>query len=211
MDDRPSVMSVAYKAGGTRGKRGTRLTTRKCTERFSFSLIMSRALEMNVVVRGAFYTLTLLDLRGAVETILAKGRNLASAFAGAEQDISCLARRSSPKGMIKMEHGAETRSFPWTKVKGTNSCSGKSEIMSFRGFLILMGRLNLHGAKDKGSFEAHASYLRDAFDIVTKVIQLAEENLGSGDLSTGQEDVEAGILKEYATVLPFELLGTSGV
>ncbi|RWV79994.1 hypothetical protein GW17_00058796, partial [Ensete ventricosum] len=46
-------------------------------------------------------------------------------------------------------------------------------------------------AKGKGSFEAHASYLRDAFDGVTKVIQLAEAKLGLGELSTGQEDAEA--------------------
>ncbi|RZS10260.1 hypothetical protein BHM03_00041448 [Ensete ventricosum] len=53
------------------------------------------------------------------------------------------------------------------------------------------GRLILHGAKDKGSFKAYASYLRDASDGVTKVIQLAEAKLGSGYLSTGQEDAEA--------------------
>ncbi|RWW00089.1 hypothetical protein GW17_00036964 [Ensete ventricosum] len=50
------------------------------------------------------------------------------------------------------------------------------------------------GAKDEGSFEAHASYLRDAFDGVTKAIQLAEVKLGSRDLSMGQEDVEAGMI-----------------
>ncbi|RRT84778.1 hypothetical protein B296_00002415 [Ensete ventricosum] len=40
------------------------------------------------------------------------------------------------------------------------------------------------------SFEAHVPYLRDAFDRVTKVIQLAEAKLGSEDLSTRQEDAE---------------------
>ncbi|RZR78942.1 hypothetical protein BHM03_00004503, partial [Ensete ventricosum] len=35
--------------------------------------------------------------------------------------------------------------------------------------------------------------------------------LGSGDPSTGQEDVEAGTLEEYATVLPFKLSRTSGM
>ena len=31
--------------------------------------------------------------------------------------------------------------------------------------------------------------------------------MSSEGLSTGQEDAEAGTLEEYATVLPFELLG----
>ncbi|RWW65983.1 hypothetical protein BHE74_00026678 [Ensete ventricosum] len=69
--------------------------------------------------------------------------------------------------------------------------------MSFHGLFILMGRLILHGAKDEGSLEAHAPYLRDAFDEVTKVIQLAETKLGSGYLSTGQEDAEAGVTQEW--------------
>ncbi|RRT36826.1 hypothetical protein B296_00042152, partial [Ensete ventricosum] len=77
--------------------------------------------------------------------------------------------------------------------------------MSFHGLFILMGRLILHGAKDEGSLEAHAPYLKDAFDEVTKVIQLAEAKLGLGYLSTGQENAEAGTLEEYATVLSFEL------
>ncbi|RRT62886.1 hypothetical protein B296_00012698 [Ensete ventricosum] len=55
-----------------------------------------------------------------------------------------------------------------------------------------------------------SDYLRDAFDEVTKVIQLANAKLGSRYLSTGQEDAEASTLEEYATVLPFELSGTSG-
>ncbi|RZR96870.1 hypothetical protein BHM03_00025987, partial [Ensete ventricosum] len=50
--------------------------------------------------------------------------------------------------------------------------------------------------QNKESFEAHASYLRDAFDGVTKVIQLVEAKLGSGYLSMGQEDAEAGGRKE---------------
>ncbi|RRT37749.1 hypothetical protein B296_00032989 [Ensete ventricosum] len=70
------------------------------------------------------------------------------------------------------------------------------------------GGLIFHGAKDEGSFEAHASYLRDAFDRVTKVIQLVKVKLGSGYLSTGQEDAEADTLEEYVIVLSFELLGT---
>ncbi|RRT48622.1 hypothetical protein B296_00030248, partial [Ensete ventricosum] len=51
------------------------------------------------------YGLTLATkLDGAqVGTVLAMGRNLASAFAGAEQDISCSARRSSLKGIVVSE------------------------------------------------------------------------------------------------------------
>ncbi|RRT32578.1 hypothetical protein B296_00044854 [Ensete ventricosum] len=79
-------------------------------------------------------------------------------------------------GTWNMEHGAEAQSFPW--------------VLHFDGGLIL------NGAKDEGSFEAHAPYLRDAFDRVTKVIQLAEAKLGSEDLSTGQEDAEAPTLEE---------------
>ncbi|RWW16471.1 hypothetical protein BHE74_00004267 [Ensete ventricosum] len=51
-------------------------------------------------------------------------------------------------------------------------------------------RLILHGAKDEGSFEAHASYLRDAFDRGTKVTQLAEAKLGLEGFSTRQEDAK---------------------
>ncbi|RWV77678.1 hypothetical protein GW17_00061460 [Ensete ventricosum] len=69
--------------------------------------------------------------------------------------------------------------FLWTEVKDMNSCRGKSEIMSFYGFFILMGGLILHGAKDEGSFKAHAPYLREAFDRGTKVIQHAEAKLRS--------------------------------
>ncbi|RWW14843.1 hypothetical protein GW17_00021351 [Ensete ventricosum] len=64
-----------------------------------------------------------------------------------------------------------------------NSCKGNSEI-------ILIGQTILHGAKDEGSFEAHAPCLRDAFDGGTKMIQLAEAKLGSEGLSTGQEDAK---------------------
>ncbi|RWW01501.1 hypothetical protein GW17_00035453 [Ensete ventricosum] len=38
-----------------------------------------------------------------VGTALVKSRNLASAFAGAEQGTCCSARRSSPKGMVVSE------------------------------------------------------------------------------------------------------------
>ncbi|RZS07408.1 hypothetical protein BHM03_00038241 [Ensete ventricosum] len=65
--------------------------------------------------------------------------------------------------------------------------------------LILYG-----GAKDEGSFEAHAPYLREAFVEGTKAIQLAKVK-GSEGLITKQEDAEAGTLEEYATLLPFEL------
>ena len=65
--------------------------------------------------------------------------------------------------------------------------------------------LILHGAKDEGSFGAHAPYLGGAFDGGTKATQFAEAKLGSEGLSTGQEDAEAGTLEEYATVLPFKL------
>ena len=63
----------------------------------------------------------------------------------------------------------------------------------------------MHGAKDEGSFEAHAPYLGEVFDRGTKATQLAEAKLGSESLGTGQEDAEAGTLEEYATVLPFKL------
>ncbi|RZS08599.1 hypothetical protein BHM03_00039589, partial [Ensete ventricosum] len=46
----------------------------------------------------------------------------------------------------------------------------------------------------------HAPYLRDAFDRLTKVIQLAEAKLGSEDLSTGQEDAEAELLGGHSGV-----------
>ncbi|RWW82980.1 hypothetical protein BHE74_00008540 [Ensete ventricosum] len=55
-------------------------------------------------------------------------------------------------------------------------------------------RLILHGAKDEGSFKAHAPCLRDAFDGGTKAIQLAEVKLGSKGLCMGQEDVEVGMI-----------------
>ncbi|RZS28031.1 hypothetical protein BHM03_00061582 [Ensete ventricosum] len=46
----------------------------------------------------------LFDMKRILETALAaKGRNLASAFTGAEQGTSCSARRSSPKGMVVFE------------------------------------------------------------------------------------------------------------
>ena len=64
----------------------------------------------------------------------------------------------------------------------------------------------MHGAKDEGSFRAHAPYLGEAFDGGTKATQFAEGKLGSEGLSTGQEDAEAGTLEEYVIVLPFELL-----
>ena len=64
----------------------------------------------------------------------------------------------------------------------------------------------MHGAKDEGSFGAHAPYLGVAFDGGTKATQFAEAKLGSEGLSTGQEDAEVGTLEEYAIVLPFELL-----
>ncbi|RWW50788.1 hypothetical protein BHE74_00042918 [Ensete ventricosum] len=56
---------------------------------------------------------TLLDLKGTVGTVLAKGHDLASAFAGAEQGTSCSARRSSPKGMVV----SETSSGKYVKRK----------------------------------------------------------------------------------------------
>ncbi|RWW87379.1 hypothetical protein BHE74_00003799 [Ensete ventricosum] len=42
-------------------------------------------------------------LKGTVGTVLAKSRNLTSAFAGAEQGTSCSARRSNPKGIMVSE------------------------------------------------------------------------------------------------------------
>ena len=64
----------------------------------------------------------------------------------------------------------------------------------------------MHGAKDEGSFGAHAPYLGEAFDGGTKATQLAEAKLGSKGLGTGQEDAEAGTLEEYSTMLSFKLL-----
>ena len=64
----------------------------------------------------------------------------------------------------------------------------------------------MHGAKDEWSFWAHVPYLGGAFDGGTKATQFAEAKLSLEGLSTGQEDTEAGTLKEYAIVLPFKLL-----
>ena len=63
----------------------------------------------------------------------------------------------------------------------------------------------MHGAKDEGSFWAHAPYLGEAFDRGIKATQLAKAKLGSEGLSTRQEEAEAGTFEEYATVLPFKL------
>ncbi|RWV85836.1 hypothetical protein GW17_00052339 [Ensete ventricosum] len=46
-------------------------------------------------------------MKGAMKTVLAKSRNLASAFAGAEQGTSCSARQSSLKGMVVSETSSE--------------------------------------------------------------------------------------------------------
>ena len=73
------------------------------------------------------------------------------------------------------------------------------------GHLFRRSGLILHGAKDEGSFWAHAPYLGEAFDGGTKATQLAEAKLGSEGLGTGQEDMEVGTLEEYALVLPFKL------
>ncbi|RRT52368.1 hypothetical protein B296_00027483 [Ensete ventricosum] len=45
----------------------------------------------------------LFDMKRIQTVLAAKGRNLASAFTGAEQGTSCSARRSSPKGMVVFE------------------------------------------------------------------------------------------------------------
>ncbi|RWW13284.1 hypothetical protein GW17_00023011 [Ensete ventricosum] len=50
-------------------------------------------------------------LKGAVGTVLAKSRNLASEFARAEQGIICSARRSSPKGMVVSETSSVTQEW----------------------------------------------------------------------------------------------------
>ena len=50
----------------------------------------------------------------------------------------------------------------------------------------------MHGAKDEGSFGAHAPYLEKAFDERTKVTQFAKVKLGLEGLGTGQEDAKAG-------------------
>ncbi|RWV96869.1 hypothetical protein GW17_00040381 [Ensete ventricosum] len=79
-----------------------------------------------------------------------------------------------------------------------NSCRGRSEIMSFHGFFILMGGLILHGAKDEGSFEAHAPCLKDAFDRAIKVIQLAKAKLGSKALARGKRTQRRILLKNMS-------------
>ncbi|RWW73165.1 hypothetical protein BHE74_00018977 [Ensete ventricosum] len=89
------------------------------------------------------------------------------------------------------------------KVDGSDVHHG-----SLRGSVITGVALRIRKpscAKDEGSFEARASCLKDAFEEGTKVIQLAKVKLGSEGFSTGQEDVEADTLEEYATVLLFEL------
>ncbi|RWW68323.1 hypothetical protein BHE74_00024159 [Ensete ventricosum] len=91
-----------------------------------------------------------------------------------------------------------------------NSCRGKSEIMSFHGFFILMGRTYLAWWQRQRELRGICKLPRDAFDGVTKVIQLVKVKLRSGYLSTGQEDAEAGTLEEYAIVLPFKLSKISG-
>ncbi|RZR90191.1 hypothetical protein BHM03_00018038 [Ensete ventricosum] len=80
----------------------------------------------------------------------------------------------------KMEYGAEAQSFPLTEIKDMNSHRDKSGIMLFHGFFILIEHTHL-------------------------VTQLVDVKLRSKGLSTGQEDVEAGTLEEYAIVLSFEL------
>ncbi|RRT53626.1 hypothetical protein B296_00048445, partial [Ensete ventricosum] len=76
-----------------------------------------------------------------------------------------------------------------------------TEGLAFRGMVNPLrerhheDKLILHGVKDEESFEAHTPYLRKAFDKGTKVIQLAKAKLESEDLSTGQEDVEAGMVR----------------
>ncbi|RRT34058.1 hypothetical protein B296_00049911 [Ensete ventricosum] len=55
----------------------------------------------------------LFDIERILETVLAKGRNLAGAFAGVEQGTSCSARRGSPKGMVV----SETSSGKYVKRK----------------------------------------------------------------------------------------------
>ena len=63
----------------------------------------------------------------------------------------------------------------------------------------------MHGAKVKGSFEGHVSYLGKAIDGGIKITQLAEAKLGSEGFDIGQEDVDAGTLEENTVVLPFKL------
>ncbi|RWW08185.1 hypothetical protein GW17_00028388 [Ensete ventricosum] len=78
--------------------------------------------------------------------------------------------------------------------------------LTWKGYARKRLKCAISSARYKGSFEAHASYLRDAFDGVTKVIQLVEAKLGLGCLSTGREDAEASTLEEYATVLAIRVV-----
>ncbi|RRT61391.1 hypothetical protein B296_00044222, partial [Ensete ventricosum] len=105
----------------------------------------------------------------------------------------------------RWKHETEAWSFPWTEVKDMNSCRGKSGIMSFHGFFILMERTHFAWCQRRREFRGTYTYLRKAFDRWTKVIQLAEAKLESEGLSTRQEDTEAGTLEEYVLVLLFEL------
>ncbi|RRT85855.1 hypothetical protein B296_00007579 [Ensete ventricosum] len=57
-------------------------------------------------------------------------------------------------------------------------------------FLGCIRLLILHSAKNERSFEAHAPYLKDAFDGGTKVTQLAEVKLELEGLNTGQENTK---------------------
>ncbi|CAL9132417.1 unnamed protein product [Musa textilis] len=91
------------------------------------------------------------------------------------------------------------RSRTWTLAEvGIGSCRSM-------GFIFRWSRLILHGAKDKGSFEAHAPYLDEAFGGDSKATQFAEAKLVSIGLDTGQEDAAADTLEEYAIVLLFKL------
>ncbi|RRT61290.1 hypothetical protein B296_00029694 [Ensete ventricosum] len=84
-------------------------------------------------------------------------------------------------------------------IVGDNVASStKGEIISYKVGGVAQRLKELCKAhRDEGSFEAYAPYLRDAFDRVTKVIQLTEVKLGSGDLSMRQEDEEAGVTQEW--------------
>ncbi|RRT32532.1 hypothetical protein B296_00048748 [Ensete ventricosum] len=83
------------------------------------------------------------ECHGTVETGLSCVRGIANSKDSELMQRLVHGRQSVRGHPKKMEHGAKARSFPWTEVKGINPCRGKSGIMSFHGFFILMGQTYL--------------------------------------------------------------------
>ncbi|RWW77905.1 hypothetical protein BHE74_00013901 [Ensete ventricosum] len=124
-------------------------------------------------------------------------------------DPSKLSIRKRERGLLGFESGQRRGGLSRSNVSkdGEGGCRDRWGVIEEDKARIAIDdtRLILYGAKDKGSFKAHAPYLIEAFNGRTKAIQLTEAKLGLEGLSMGQEDTEADTLEEYATVLPFEL------